>query len=79
MDACDKAAVFYSGHALALKGLPPLEVEAVKANFENEHLAVFNEKNALQQWIQDGIKNADKPVCLLLMSSGTFDGMGFEF
>ena len=79
MDACNKAAVFYSGHALELKGLPALDINAVKSNFSNEALSVFNEKNALKQWIETTIETASKPVCLLLMSSGTFDGMGFEF
>jgi len=79
MDACDKPAVFYSGHALELKGLPPLDVNAVKEHFGNDALSVFNKKEALQSWIEHVLQNAPKPVCLLLMSSGTFDGMGFEF
>jgi UDP-N-acetylmuramate: L-alanyl-gamma-D-glutamyl-meso-diaminopimelate ligase len=79
MDACDKAAVFYSGHALELKGLPALDIDSVKANFANDSLSVFNKKDDLREWIEQAIKNAPNPVCLLLMSSGTFDGMGFEF
>ncbi|KAA5536217.1 peptidoglycan synthetase [Taibaiella lutea] len=79
MDACDKPAVFYSAHALALKGLPALNPDEIKENFDNATLTVFNQKDALQQWIAESIQNAPKPVCLLLMSSGTFDGMGFEF
>ncbi|MFT4062471.1 MAG: Mur ligase family protein [Edaphocola sp.] len=79
MDICDKGAVFYSQHALQLKGLPPLEANEVKSHFANETLHVFSDKSGLRQWIADAINIADKPVCLLLMSSGTFDGMSFEF
>lgn len=79
MDACDQGAVFFSGHALSLKGLPPLDPVEVKQHFANDALVVLNKKDDLRQWIQDAIHAADKPVCLLLMSSGTFDGMNFEF
>lgn len=79
MDACDRGAVFFSAHALSLKGLPPLHTGEVKQHFANDALVVLNKKDDLRQWIQDAIHTADKPVCLLLMSSGTFDGMNFEF
>jgi UDP-N-acetylmuramate: L-alanyl-gamma-D-glutamyl-meso-diaminopimelate ligase len=79
MDACDRGAVFFSAHALSLKGLPPLNTREVKQHFANDALVVLNKKDDLRQWIQDAIHTADKPVCLLLMSSGTFDGMDFEF
>lgn len=79
MDACDLPAVFFSAHALELKGLPSLNTELVKLHFNNDKLVVFNEAANLQNWIKTSIEKADKPVCLLLMSSGTFDGMGFEF
>jgi UDP-N-acetylmuramate: L-alanyl-gamma-D-glutamyl-meso-diaminopimelate ligase len=79
MDACDQGAVFFSAHALSLKGLPPLDPAEVKQHFVNDTLVVLNKKDDLRQWIQDAIRIADKPVCLLLMSSGTFDGMNFEF
>jgi UDP-N-acetylmuramate: L-alanyl-gamma-D-glutamyl-meso-diaminopimelate ligase len=79
MDACDAGAVFFSSHALSLKGLPALEAAAVKDHFLNDTLEVFQDKDALQQWIRKGIAASDRPVCLLLMSSGTFDGMSFDF
>ena len=75
MDASDAGAVFFSAHALALKGLPPLDPGMVKEHFANEDLHIFEEKDSLKQWISDTINTADKPVCLLLMSSGTFEGM----
>lgn len=79
MDAGDDIAVFFSAHALQLKGLPPLASDDVKQHFKNETVTVFQEKDDLRQWISDKINIAEKPVCLLLMSSGTFDGMSFDF
>lgn len=79
MDKADYGAVFFSAHALELKGLPPLKAEEVQHYFKNDKLSVFEQKDALQSWIQKNIDNARKPVCLLLMSSGTFDGMDLQF
>lgn len=75
MDACDAGAVFFSAHALALKGMPPLDPAQVKRHFANEELEIFQDKDSLKQWISQTTENANKPVCLLLMSSGTFEGM----
>ncbi len=79
MSTGDRNAVFFSAHALSLKGLPALEPEKVRNYFGSEDLQVFCEKEALRQWIESQIQSADTPVCLLLMSSGTFDGMDPHF
>jgi UDP-N-acetylmuramate: L-alanyl-gamma-D-glutamyl-meso-diaminopimelate ligase len=79
MELCDEAAVFYSPHALTLKRLPDLDPEEVKKSFMQDNLSVFNDAVNLRQWIATKIQMADKPVCLLLMSSGTFDGMELTF
>lgn len=79
MDAADCGAVFYSAHALALKGLPPLGKEDVQRHFANEGLMIFEDREALRAWITGKIADSSKPVCLLLMSSGTFDGMSTVF
>jgi UDP-N-acetylmuramate: L-alanyl-gamma-D-glutamyl-meso-diaminopimelate ligase len=72
MEPADKAAVFYSRHALELKRLPPLAEEKVVAGFGKAGLAVINEKEELQTWLtQQSYKNAN----LLLMSSGNYDGL----
>ena len=72
MDPADKAAVFYSRHALELKRLPPLSPEKVAAAFGRADLAVINEKEELLKWLtQQSYKNAN----LLLMSSGNYDGL----
>jgi len=79
MNDCDNGAVFFSGHALQLKGLPPLDTATVKSYFQNEQLQVFQDKDSLRQWILDTKTASKEPVCLLLMSSGTFDGMELKF
>ncbi|HET8574276.1 MAG TPA: Mur ligase family protein [Edaphocola sp.] len=79
MDACDNGAVFYSQHALMLKKLPAIPPALVKSGFENNDLRVFEDPALLHYWIEQQIAGAEKPVCLLLMSSGTFEGMGLNF
>jgi UDP-N-acetylmuramate: L-alanyl-gamma-D-glutamyl-meso-diaminopimelate ligase len=74
MDAADAAIVYYSRHALALKGLPPLTPARVKQYFEKEQLEVMDAPDKLVQAVQTALSSNTQPVCLLLMSSGTFDG-----
>lgn len=77
MNAADDAIVYFSHHALALKGLPELETTTVKSYFDKDTLVVAN-KNELEQMVKQSVKEAQKPVCLLLMSSGTFDGIDWN-
>jgi UDP-N-acetylmuramate: L-alanyl-gamma-D-glutamyl-meso-diaminopimelate ligase len=79
MDNCDAGAVFFSAHAIRLKGLNPLDTDTVKEYFDNPTLQVFDEKEQLRQWILDEKNKSSHPVCLLLMSSGTYDGMNLQF
>lgn len=75
MEAADKAVVFYSGHALALKRLPPLSKEKIIAGFDKKGLIVINEKEELQDWLmQQSYENGN----LLLMSSGNYDGLDMQ-
>jgi UDP-N-acetylmuramate: L-alanyl-gamma-D-glutamyl-meso-diaminopimelate ligase len=72
MDKADAAVVFYSGHALELKRMPPLPKEKVIEGFGKKDLAVINQKEELVQWLQSqSYQNAN----LLLMSSGNYDGI----
>jgi UDP-N-acetylmuramate: L-alanyl-gamma-D-glutamyl-meso-diaminopimelate ligase len=72
MDPADDAAVYYSGHALELKRMPPLPKEKVAAGFDKKGLVVLNKKEELVQWLQSlSYQNAN----LLLMSSGNYDGI----
>jgi UDP-N-acetylmuramate: L-alanyl-gamma-D-glutamyl-meso-diaminopimelate ligase len=72
MEPADKAVVFYSRHALALKRLPPLPKQKVEAGFDKKGLIVINEKEELQAWLmQQAYENGN----LLFMSSGDYDGL----
>ena len=71
-DAPDVAVVYFNPHVLEHKRLPPLAAEAVAAAFQRPDLRVITNSQELadflheQQWA-----NAN----LLLMTSGTFDGL----
>jgi UDP-N-acetylmuramate: L-alanyl-gamma-D-glutamyl-meso-diaminopimelate ligase len=78
MDAGDKAIVYFSHHALSLKGLPALQTDTVKKYFEREDLLVIDEKQKLEQEVTQLVNQSPKPICLLLMSSGTFDGIDWK-
>lgn len=72
MDKADAGVVFYSNHALELKRMPPLDPAVVEKGFDKKGLVVINDKNKLQEWLQNqDYKNAN----LLLMSSGNYDGL----
>ena len=78
MDAADEAIVYFSHHALSLKGLPPLDPESVKKYFQRKDVYVIDEKAKLEKTVKEMITNKQKPVFLLLMSSGTFDGIDWN-
>ena len=75
MNAADEGAVFYSKHALELKRMPDLPREVVQQGFHRTDLKVFNEKTALDQWLQ---KNNYHNSVVVLMSSGNYDGLDVE-
>ncbi len=78
MDGADDSIVFFSHHALQLKGLPALERGTVKQYFERADLMVIDTREELEQTVTTLISGKDKPVFLLLMSSGTFDGIDWN-
>lgn len=78
MDGADEAIVYFSHHALSLKGLPNLQTSVVKQYFEREDLQVIDNKDELLTTVTGMISNKSKPVFLLLMSSGTFDGIDWN-
>lgn len=73
MDSADEAMVYFSHHALQLKGLPGLDTATVKHHF-GDAVQVIDDTETLKKSIHMACKNTDQPICLLLMSSGTFDG-----
>ena len=72
MDLADAAAVFFSKKALELKRLPELDPEKIAAGFAKPGLAVINDRNSLEEWLNSQDYSHSN---LLLMSSGNYDGM----
>lgn len=71
LDKADKAVVFYSKHALELKRMPELKKEVVQAGFNKAGLEVINDRNYLEEWMNNlNLQNA----VVLFMSSGNYDG-----
>jgi UDP-N-acetylmuramate: L-alanyl-gamma-D-glutamyl-meso-diaminopimelate ligase len=75
MEKADVGAVFFSRHALKIKGLPELPKETVKAGFNNASLKVFDERNQLEEWLEHN--NYDDSV-VLFMSSGNYEGIDVD-
>ena len=75
LDAADEACVFYSRHALELKRMPPLDPAAVKTGFQKNNLEVFNERQALEEWLN---KREFNDAVMVFMSSGNYDGLDTE-
>lgn len=78
MDKADNAVVYFSHHAIELKGLPPLTRQDVEKNFNKKGLLAIDNKNELHDTIKNMLGEIKTPVCLLLMSSGTFDGIDWN-
>ncbi|MDA3616763.1 UDP-N-acetylmuramate--L-alanine ligase [Polluticaenibacter yanchengensis] len=75
LDVANVACVYYSRHALEIKKMPPLDVETVKAGFNNPDLFVFSKPEDFKTWLDN---NDYQNATLLLMSSGTFDGLNYN-
>lgn len=72
MDTADVAIVYFNPKTLEHKKLPPLLENEVKKAFERDDVLVITDSVQLEAWL----KAQDwKQKNLLLMSSGTFDGM----
>lgn len=75
MDSAGQACVYFSRHALEMKKLPPLSAEAVREGFGRADLQVADEPAALRAFLRSLPAG---PGNLLMMSSGTFDGLSVE-
>ena len=78
MDSADDAIVYFSHHAIELKGLPSLSKEEVTNHFNTQGLVAIDNKEELQSAVEQLKNDTTQPVCLLLMSSGTFDGIDWK-
>ncbi|NIG53780.1 UDP-N-acetylmuramate--L-alanine ligase [Chitinophaga sp. Cy-1792] len=74
MDPADVAGVFYSKHALEIKRMPDLDPELVKERFGRKDLHIFTDRPAFEAFL--AAQQYDN-TNLLLMSSGTYDGIDF--
>ena len=71
-DAPDVAVVYFNPHVLAHKRLPPLPPAAVAAAFQRPDLHVITDGHELAEFLRAQLWDSTN---LLLMSSGTFDGL----
>ncbi|MBV7532214.1 UDP-N-acetylmuramate--L-alanine ligase [Chitinophaga sp. sic0106] len=75
MAPADIAGVFYSKHALEIKRMPDLDPELVKSRFGRKDLHIFTDRPAFEAFLNAQQYNHTN---LLLMSSGTYDGIDFN-
>lgn len=75
MQAADEAVVFFNEHTLAMKKMPPLSIDEVKAFFQHQNLTVFTDNQQLINYLKE---RPFKKQNLLLMTSGTFVGLNLK-
>lgn len=75
MQAAEEAVVFFNEHTLAMKKMPPLSIDEVKAFFDHPNLTVFTDNQQLVAYLK---ARAFKNRNLLLMTSGTFVGLNLK-
>jgi UDP-N-acetylmuramate: L-alanyl-gamma-D-glutamyl-meso-diaminopimelate ligase len=73
LDAADEAVVYFNPHVLQHKRLPELDPTQVQAAFTRPDIRVLTSRAELEAFL--GSKAPLRDTTLLLMSSGTFDGM----
>ncbi len=75
LDTADKAVVFYSPNAVAIKQLEEVSGEQIKNAFQREDLIVYTDPSEFKEFLfaQNFANSA-----LLLMSSGNYGGLDFE-
>ena len=74
MDEPDTAIVYFNPEAIAHKKLEPISKEQVHTAFGRENLLVFTDSIELEEYLKSLNWNNKN---LLMMSSGTFDGIEF--
>ena len=75
MDEPDTAIVYFSPNAIAHKKLEPITPKQVLAAFGRKDLLVFTDSKKLKKYLNN-LNWEDQN--LLMMSSGTFEGMEFR-
>jgi UDP-N-acetylmuramate: L-alanyl-gamma-D-glutamyl-meso-diaminopimelate ligase len=75
LSPANEALVFYSPHAVEIKGLKPISKNQIQESFQRDDLQIFTEPQSFQKALYD--KPKDKTV-FLLMSSGNYGGLDWE-
>ena len=75
LDAADRAVVFYSPHAVAIKKLDPVSKEQIAGAFQRDDLQIYTDPAEFQDFLFSQDLNSKN---LLLMSSGNYGGLDFE-
>ena len=75
MDKADEAIVYFNPHTVEQKRLKPVSDDQVKSSFGNSRLLVFTDSKKLCRHL---VEMNPRNTVLLMMSSGTFDGMNLD-
>jgi UDP-N-acetylmuramate: L-alanyl-gamma-D-glutamyl-meso-diaminopimelate ligase len=75
MSDADEALVYFNPHTIEHKKLPPITEEMVLKAFGGSNIQVFTDSTKLSEYL---LSKKWKNSNLLMMSSGTFDGMDFK-
>lgn len=75
MDSADVSFVYFNPHVVAHKKLPELNVADIQQKFGNSNIQVFDNNNPLIETIKENLAKDD---VLLIMSSGSFDGIDWK-
>lgn len=80
MAEADEAYVYFNPHVIEHKRLTPITAKEVAAAFASPNIRVFTESSELQKQLRDTVATQlkGKNVALLMMSSGTFDGINVK-
>ncbi len=75
LDAADVAVVFYSPHALEIKGLEPIDKQQIEEAFRRKDLIIYTNPLDFKTFLFSQELNEK---VILLMSSGNYGGLDFE-
>jgi UDP-N-acetylmuramate: L-alanyl-gamma-D-glutamyl-meso-diaminopimelate ligase len=75
LNAADVPMVYFSPKTLEHKKLPAITPEDIKVHFNNPNLHVFTDNDSLKDFL---LFQSWRNTNLLMMSSGTFNGLDFE-
>jgi len=75
MQQADVPVIYFDNHAIEIKKLEAITEAEIKTAFNNERLIIFNNSDALRDFITNQAQNKCN---LLMMSSGNFGDINLE-